>query len=503
MLTCPICNLQFKKIDSQHLMRRHGLTREQYIEAYPNAPLGASAATRQKIGSVVKQRGPRSEETRAKISSKLKNNPPERTEAQRVASARNAVVAGKSNIGRKRTVTDQNRRNLSAALKSHYLENPKSSYKHDSDRYSNQLNHLKEIGQQRRDETWARLNNEIPQLVDSWSKNCEIFIDEQKIKISLQCLTCSTQIVRQLGTFKKHNWQSSICHTCNPPLRGASKEEEHIHAFLQENGLHFERHRRGLLPNNWELDFYNNDLNVAIEYHGLYWHSGAMDYPKNKHRKKYEACRDRGIHLIQIFEDEWLNQREIVCARLLSLLGREEMLIYARQCDIRTITSTDSTKFLDKYHLQGGGVKCKFNYALLHEGKPVAVMTFQQRRAAMNQTREDGAVELVRFAANGRIPGAFSRLLKHAIKEIGMSKIYSWADLRWTNPSKNVYVSNGFSIHSESHIGYCYTDLANRHHRYGRRKPSGEIKTEEAWNRERGFYQIYDAGTINYVLVVK
>jgi len=26
--------------------------------------------------------------------------------------------------------------------------------------------------------------------------------------------------------------------------------------------------------------------------------------------------------------------------------------------------------------------------------------------------------------------------------------------------------------------------------------------TEEQWNREQGFYQLYDAGTINYVLVI-
>lgn len=126
-------------------MKRHGLTREQYLETYPNGPIGASQDTRQKMGVAVKKRGPRSEETREKISKGLKNNPPIRTEAQRLASSRNAVVAGKSNIGRKRTVSDQNRRNLSAALLEYYKDNPKASYKDDSDRYSSQLDHLSKI----------------------------------------------------------------------------------------------------------------------------------------------------------------------------------------------------------------------------------------------------------------------------------------------------------------------------------------------------------------------
>lgn len=503
MLTCPICQVEFKKIDSQHLMKRHGLTREQYLEKYPDGPIGASPLTREKMGSAVKRRGPRSEETRAKISSKLKNNPPERTEAQRAASARNAVVAGKSNIGRKRTVTDQNRRNLSAALKAYYAEHSKPSYKADTDRYMKQLDHIRRLGEQRHEENLHQLKEEIPKLLNHWSQNCEIIIDEQKVKIGVECLACSSRIVRQLGTFKKHSWQSSICHACHPPLKGTSRAEEEIAEFLQGEGFSFQRHVRGLLPDNWELDFYSPDLQVAIEYHGLYWHSGAMDYPKTKHRRKYELCRDRGIHLIQIFEDEWVLKREIVHARILSLLGRSSVRVGARKCQIASITSRVASTFLDAHHLQGGGVRCKFNYALFHKGEVVAVMTFQGRRVAMNQAREDGALELVRFASAGRVPGAFTRLLQHAVKEIGMCKIYSWADLRWTNPLKNVYTAAGFSLHSESSVGYCYTDLVERYHRYGRRKPAGESRTEEQWNSDHGFYQLYDAGTLNYVLSVR
>lgn len=503
MLTCPLCNQQYKKIDSQHLMKRHGLTREQYLEAHPDGPIGASPDTRQKMGVAVKKRGPRSQETKQKISKSLKCNPPDRTEAQRLASARNAVVAGKSNIGRKRTVSDQNRRNLSAALLEYYKDNPKASYKDDEVRYLSQLDHLSKIASERKNETWKKLNNDVPKLLAEWATDSSVFVREQKIHVSTTCLKCECKIVRQLGTFKKHNWASSICHTCHPPLKGTSKAEEEISEFLQVQGISIQRHVRGILPNNWELDFYSADLKVAIEYNGLYWHSSAMDYPKSKHRSKYEACRDAGIHLIQIFEDEWVMKQEIVKARLLSLLGSNTSQISARKCKVEAIKSSVASKFLDLHHLQGGGVKCKFNYALFYDDQPVAVMTFQARRIAMNQAKEDGAVELVRFATRGRIPGAFSRLLKYAVKEMGVSKIYSWADLRWTNPFKNVYLSNGFSVHSESSVGYCYTDLVNRFHRYGRRKPRGEQRTEEQWNSDLGFYQLYDAGTINYVLSIQ
>jgi hypothetical protein len=500
MLTCPICKQQFKKIDSQHL-KKHSLTKDQYLELYPDGPLGASAETKLKLGQAVKSRSPMSDETKAKISEKLKNEPPVRTDAQRRASSKNALVAGQSNIGRKRNVTEQNKRNLSAALQAYYAENERPPYK-DSARYSNQLEHLTELGAERKSENWDKITEEVPRLISSWAKDCNVFIDEQKIKVSATCCKCNGVVTRHLQTFKKHSWGPTICHTCHPPLNGTSEAEERINEFLIANGIHFQRHCKGILPGGLELDFYDGVRKIAIEYHGLYWHSGAMDYPKGKHRLKYELCRDRGIHLIQIFEDEWLQKQDIVKSRLLSLLGSGITLAYARQCIIESIPFKEASAFLNDYHLQGSGAGTKFNFALKKDGNVVAVMTFQQKRAAMNQKKEDGAVELVRFASSGRIPGAFSKLLKHVCKVMNIQKVYSWADLRWANPFKNVYLANGFAVYAESSVGYSYTDLTSRVHRLSRRKPAGTVMTEEQWNKELGFYQIFDAGTINFVCQV-
>ena len=48
MLICPICGKAFKKIDKQHL-KKHGLTVEEYVQLYPNGPLGTSQETKDKI----------------------------------------------------------------------------------------------------------------------------------------------------------------------------------------------------------------------------------------------------------------------------------------------------------------------------------------------------------------------------------------------------------------------------------------------------------------------
>lgn len=46
------------------------------------------------------------------------------------------------------------------------------------------------------------------------------------------------------------------------------------------------------------------DLNLSVEYNGVYYHSSAVrsdDY----HYEKYAACRDAGVVLVQIWEDDW------------------------------------------------------------------------------------------------------------------------------------------------------------------------------------------------------
>lgn len=49
MVTCKICNKQFKAITNSHLRDKHNLALEQYLEDYPDAIL-TSIETRQQIG---------------------------------------------------------------------------------------------------------------------------------------------------------------------------------------------------------------------------------------------------------------------------------------------------------------------------------------------------------------------------------------------------------------------------------------------------------------------
>lgn len=85
----------------------------------------------------------------------------------------------------------------------------------------------------------------------------------------------------------------------------ASSMEEDMADWLTENDINYVRRNRSILSNNYELDFYISDHNLAIELHGLYYHSencGKKD--KHYHYSKYIECKDKNIQLLQIWQDE-------------------------------------------------------------------------------------------------------------------------------------------------------------------------------------------------------
>jgi len=93
---------------------------------------------------------------------------------------------------------------------------------------------------------------------------------------------------------------------------------------------------------------------LAIEYCGLYWHSESMGKNRNYHIKKLNMCTDKGYRLITIFEDEWVNKRNITESRLMNVLGiNKSKRIYARKCVVKEISATQARMFCEQNHLQG------------------------------------------------------------------------------------------------------------------------------------------------------
>ena len=101
---------------------------------------------------------------------------------------------------------------------------------------------------------------------------------------------------------------------CGCPVCGCrlSKGENEIYEFIKSKKIEVIRNDRNIIK-PLELDLYLPNSNIAIEYNGLIWHSEQYKYnPINYHLEKTEKCNEQGIRLIHIFEDEWLEHKEIV-----------------------------------------------------------------------------------------------------------------------------------------------------------------------------------------------
>ena len=267
------------------------------------------------------------------------------------------------------------------------------------------------------------------------------------------------------------------------------KEEGTLRDFLNSYGFLFRNTRKAI--GSLELDCYDEKLKFAVEYCGLHWHSEEFKPDTNYHFEKLRLCREAGINLITIFEDEWLKKQEIVKSILLNKLGIYQQKIYARQCNFQEIKDKLVIReFLNENHLQGA-VNFEKAFGLLYNGELVACMTFGKHHRGNND-----CIILSRlcFAKNISIVGGAKKLFTNAIKFID-KYIISWSDNRYSEG--NVYKTLGFVLDAELPPDYTYIKSGTRHSKQSMSKKNIGCPidiTEREYCEILGYRRIWDCG---------
>lgn len=302
------------------------------------------------------------------------------------------------------------------------------------------------------------------------------------------------------------------CNRCNPIYTGYSKYEKDLFEYIQSLNLNCDviENDRSVL-NRKELDIYIPSKKIAIEFNGLYWHSELGGKKSKKyHLEKTEKCKNKGIQLIQIFEDEWLYKKNILKLKLKHILANNDTSkIHARKCTIKELTHDQCNDFLDNNHIQG---KCgsKFRYGLIYNDKLVSVMTFGELRKSLGTESKSLEYELLRYCCdiNVRVVGGASKLLNHFIKNNMVNKIITYADKRFSSSINNMYDKIGFTYESETVPNYWYFKLGEtiRYHRYKFAKhnlhkllDNFDPDLSEWQNMQlNGYDRIWDCGHLKY-----
>ena len=284
-----------------------------------------------------------------------------------------------------------------------------------------------------------------------------------------------------------------------------SKPEKEIGAFLAEHNIEYISGERKLL-NGKELDIYVPECHLAIEYNGNLWHGEKNGKDPTSHVTKTNMCQERGIDLIQIFEDEYLNHRDIVYAKIANVLGLRKSLprVPARKCAIEEISKKKAEVFLEKNHIQGSS-KATVYLGALYEGHLVGVMTILQE--------DEGLWNLNRFATdNGYIcQGLGGKMFSYFVRNYSPVEVKSFADRRWTTrPDDNLYTKLGFVFDGVVKPDYTYyhprEEKCLRHHKFNFRKEILHKKygfplsmTEKEMTQKLGYDRIWNCGLYRYV----
>jgi hypothetical protein len=295
------------------------------------------------------------------------------------------------------------------------------------------------------------------------------------------------------------------CPSCGNTL---SKGEKEIGDWLQELGYTTESRNRSVLPSGKELDIYLPDYKTAIEYNGLYWHSSRatddISIAKKRHIQKLEECRIQGIRLLQFWDFEWNDKKDICKEIILFTLGKIDKRIYARNCTIRHLDTKEANLFLDANHIQG---RCKSNVRLgiFMRDELVGIQCYQ----APNPGGASGKNWLLirtAFLKRTQVIGGISKLFKAFINEINPVCVVDYTDRRMfvasghpqmgfvfekiTNPCS--YLTNGIKLFSR------------RYYRYKKKPFKQEMPWDDALTdtenlANNGWWWVWDCGKIKNV----
>lgn len=310
-----------------------------------------------------------------------------------------------------------------------------------------------------------------------------------------------------------HEWEiSPASRVSSNPVTGcpvcqsknfSSQPEKDLVDMLENKGLEVLTNRRDVI-NGMELDIYLPAFKVAIEYNGLYWHTEEMGKDRTYHYNKWLKTKEKGIQLIQIWEDEWLANPERIKNMLLHKLGlSQQEKVYARKTKVVLISKEEAEVFLQQNHIQGYA-SGSYYYGLQETAgkeRMVAVLVLK---------KESGeTLNIIRYATAFNVVGGFTKLISHTEKNLAFKRFITFSDHSISDGS--LYRNNGFIVDKELAPDYRYLVKRQRLHKFGYRLKRFRTDPELLWQegltekelaKLNGLSRIWDAGKTRWVKVV-
>lgn len=252
--------------------------------------------------------------------------------------------------------------------------------------------------------------------------------NEKHEHICLCKCSCDNATERYVNYASLTKGLSKSCGCDRINFSGSSVELE-IKDFVSSIGNATSVKDRNILDGK-EIDMLFTKYNIGIEFNGSPFHATLnglyIDKPKDYHQQKFLLAKEKGIHLISIFDVDWWYKQDKIKMYLKSLFTFQQK-IGARDCEVRLIEKELADDFFDKYHLQGKTHFGSINLGLFYNGEFYSVMSFGKLRL---KQQKDGYYELHRYAVRDgyTIIGGANKLLNKFEREYCPKSILSYSD---------------------------------------------------------------------------
>lgn len=278
-----------------------------------------------------------------------------------------------------------------------------------------------------------------------------------------------------------------------------SNGEKSIREYVESLGFTVTKYISGKDNTRLEIDCYIEDKKIGIEYNGIYFHSvnGGNKRKIAYHFNKRRYAQELGIDLIQIWEDQWQNDRELIKDIIAVRLGViSDKKIYARQCIVKEIDARTYCDFCLANHIQGHR-PAKVKLGLYYNDELVQIASFGSTRNYTSTSKVLYDWEWIRGACllGIMIVGGTAKLFNYFVEKYNPENVMTYCD--WNLFNGTSYERLGFKF-----IKYTGPDLffvRNSSHleRIGR-NPYANAE-HKALVAEGKLYECHGCGSKKYV----
>ena len=364
--------------------------------------------------------------------------------------------------------------------------------------------------QKKRAETWAAKTPEemaeiAKQRADAWAAKTPEEIEEISRK---HVERWASKTPEEKEEHSRKIIETTIQNHGRFPAGNSGVEENSIRETLNSFGFDFKSNYT--LLSGKQIDMYDENKKVGIEYCGLYWHNEFSREPRLRdyHHNKCKILESQGIQLLTIFEDEWLTRQKQCLGHIKATLGICDKKLHGRKCIVKEVDKDVAQQFFDDYHIQGKNSLTIITFGLFYDNELVGVMSMGRHHRQGSDVKQV-VLDRLCFKDGVSVNGGSSKLLnacKIWAKANGYNKIISFSDNRWS--AGKVYKAMGFTMEHESGPDYSYVNVKNPKERISKQSQQKKLtgcpadKTETQWAHENGLARIWDCGKRRWVMEI-